>query len=1091
MNKWIIICVFLIISLSSSLVIILWSNDLNLNTTFEKWSAGILIVMGLGFLFLIPVFSQTLWLAWSKRYSDKKRLNPADSLSNEQHDYGVNHVYDAWKELKQRKNFNYHTRNKPLLGIVGDVHLLFSSLPELTSHKWVETADAFFVNLRQEIPLNTRFNKPPVDAVLSISSYDYLNYAQVDELVNMFAKMQWHIPIYIVGLDGQSRSGSYECCISHAIDLEKMLQINIFPSEWLQPLNVYITQMLEHDIRADFCMRLQRFLNQHQQEVMSYFQYYAQRLNPSLMQRWLMISSDTHHVTRNIVEGIGKIPRGRKKTNSYADKICFGMTSITVLSCVFMFYSFIQTNKDIEAVNKQLGLSKKVNNGNQIQMLLEWQVLIQHFEQEQSGKRFFNFGMARQSELIRFAKKNYGEHVKNVLMPALNEMANKLGELNQVTFQENEKDDIYYDTLKAYLMLTEQPEKTESVFLNKMLNDYAFATESKRLQLILKFYAENLAANPDWRLKEDRELINHSRSTLVHLIGMIQADQQVYRKIIDDAAKKYPDRTLADLIKKDYRGIWISNEMLPSVYTDEAWNNYVKPAFLEASKRKGGMGDWVLAMKDSETSGNITEDKLREYYFKDYQQAWYQFLNGITWSEQSSIQDTASQLRLYSDPQNSPLLALFAVIRENAHPDEQEVGLADNLAQAVRKQVNTIANRSTPKIAKPIVQEGVKQGNQVADDELDQFKENFASPVKEAFSPLVQLVDPNENPNNELSLQRYLERVSGTEQKLKQIYQAPVPDDAAKQVVQSVLTGNSNEFTEGNRYAKLIEASLGAGLTPFAQQIFVQPFRVSWTGISMPAQRSINELWRKSVLESWQKDFSGRYPFSNTESEIAIPLLAKYLEPQQGLIDQFIQQQLSGVVTKQGDQWVASSDQIMQLNPEFLDKINQLKTISQDLFFHGDTGYFFELKPVPTANLVYYSLSIDGQNLEYFNQKSQWQSFKWPGDLLKAGTRITWESQSGGWQKEQEFNGRWGLIRLLEQAKVTQSDKSTYLLEWRLKNSHLVRVYLRTTSGKGPLALLDLKATKLPEMVLMNKSTGMTTETEAHKQKSTESKEKP
>ena len=65
------------------------------------------------------------------------------------------------------------------------------------------------------------------------------------------------------------------------------------------------------------------------------------------------------------------------------------------------------------------------------------------------------------------------------------------------------------------------------------------------------------------------------------------------------------------------------------------------------------------------------------------------------------------------------------------------------------------------------------------------------------------------------------------------------------------------------------------------------------------------------------------------------------------------------------------------------------------------------------------------------------------------------------------------------------------MLEWRLKNSHLVRVYLRTTSGKGPLALLDLKATKLPEMVLMNKSTGMTAETETHKQKSTESKEKP
>ena len=104
MNKWMIICVFLIISLSTSLIIILWSNDLNLNTTFEKWGAGILMVIGFGFLFLIPVFSQTLWLAWSKRYSDKKRLNPVDFLSNEQNNYDVDHTYDVWKELKQRKN---------------------------------------------------------------------------------------------------------------------------------------------------------------------------------------------------------------------------------------------------------------------------------------------------------------------------------------------------------------------------------------------------------------------------------------------------------------------------------------------------------------------------------------------------------------------------------------------------------------------------------------------------------------------------------------------------------------------------------------------------------------------------------------------------------------------------------------------------------------------------------------------------------------------------------------------------------------------------------------------------------------------------
>ena len=140
MKKWIVICVFLIISLSSLLVIILWGSTFNLHTTAEKIGAGVLMVLGIGFLFLIPVFSQTLWLLWSKRYSDNQNLNP-NSSEIEQSPNGVS-TYDRWNELNLRRNLNYQTRHKPLLGIIGDINLLFQSLPELDSQSWVETPDA-------------------------------------------------------------------------------------------------------------------------------------------------------------------------------------------------------------------------------------------------------------------------------------------------------------------------------------------------------------------------------------------------------------------------------------------------------------------------------------------------------------------------------------------------------------------------------------------------------------------------------------------------------------------------------------------------------------------------------------------------------------------------------------------------------------------------------------------------------------------------------------------------------------------------------------------------------------------------------------
>ncbi|XIY72939.1 type VI secretion IcmF C-terminal domain-containing protein [Escherichia coli] len=64
-------------------------------------------------------------------------------------------------------------------------------------------------------------------------------------------------------------------------------------------------------------------------------------------------------------------------------------------------------------------------------------------------------------------------------------------------------------------------------------------------------------------------------------------------------------------------------------------------------------------------------------------------------------------------------------------------------------------------------------------------------------------------------------------------------------------------------------------------------------------------------------------------------------------------------------------------------------------------------------------LVIDGQELEYFNQKERWQRFNWPDEQWQPGASLSWTSTQAMERILADYRGSWSLIRLLEQAQVT------------------------------------------------------------------------
>jgi len=204
-------------------------------------------------------------------------------------------------------------------------------------------------------------------------------------------------------------------------------------------------------------------------------------------------------------------------------------------------------------------------------------------------------------------------------------------------------------------------------------------------------------------------------------------------------------------------------------------------------------------------------------------------------------------------------------------------------------------------------------------------------------------------------------------------------------------------------------------------------------------------------------------------------MLGQMIRADSGRIEQFLQRQLGGVLRKEGSRWVADPrhSQGLRFNPQFLAAINQLSHLADVLFTDGGMGLSFELQGKPVRDVVQTTFILNGEKHHYFNQKESWQRFSWPGRSDHPGTRLTWTSVVAGERLFGDYEGTWGLIRLLEEAQVTALDdgESRYRMVLKAPDGLGLTWHLRTELGAGPLALLKLRGFTLPQQIFLSNGT--------------------
>jgi type VI secretion system protein ImpL len=673
-----------------------------------------------------------------------------------------------------------------------------------------------------------------------------------------------------------------------------------------------------------------------------------------------------------------------------------------------------------------------------------------------------------------------------------------------------------YDTLKTYLMLA-KPDHADPKFLTPQLiataaperpinSTLSEGTWQDLRQRLLAFYANHLgqrvAANGlALAIIPDAGLVNATRQTVIDVRGIQNSTDTIYQQILEEAKPKYPPVSLATLLgDTSSRGLFNTTATLPGVFTRAAWDERISKAIDEASEQRTVTGDWVLsdapkegplgrAPKQALLGGTRTSTtptpslkaELQQRYFDDYARAWEQFLNSVRWQPASTLSGTVDQLTLLADPQRSPLASLMNVVVYQAGAGATTQSLSD-----------TLLNRAQQLVGATGSSEGAKDPSKATQPQN-------TAPLASAFGPLLRLAGSdlagaaNTSGNattatqaaatSELSVPRYMERVTAMRLKLQQIMIGNDPDAMSRAAAQAVLQGKTSDIADSRDYASRVAASLGQQWAGFGD-LFQQPLDQTWQVVLQPAASSLNDTWRSGILADWNRNFGGRYPFADSDNDASLPEMARFMRPDSGVISQFVTTQLAGVVERQGDRWVTaqgSGRNSLTIDPTFLSALNTLMRVSTSLFPSGDARVRFELRPVSTPGVTDTKFVLLGRELHYFNQKEEWTPFIWPGDTLENISRIEWQTQEGGLRSALDTQGRFGLIRLLERATVTPQDNARYLLAWTpdalkeapsrgLSQGIPLKVQLRSEAGAGPLDMLALRHFSLPQRIFLTGS---------------------
>ncbi|MDC9501602.1 MULTISPECIES: type VI secretion system membrane subunit TssM [unclassified Pseudoalteromonas] len=704
-----------------------------------------------------------------------------------------------------------------------------------------------------------------------------------------------------------------------------------------------------------------------------------------------------------------------------------------------------------------------VNKAKDEQKLAVTLALFEHYGQlktyEDSLPWYFIFGIYEGDETV--------DSVANVLFNQMNQLITYPGEqyvLAKIKEYETQwiADELeakatirqpYYDALKMHLMMSSNPEHISKEFAKEQLLNFIaeyfhidiHAPEQEainvRISSLVDMYLQNLGDDIEAPGKIDFWQANETAITVARENLNTQPEAfPLYEQVITSFAERKKPLKLNDFMASKNRDVFKSSFNIPYVYTNLGWQEYVYPEIKRIS-RLVFSGDWVMGTSN-ENGENVVDEAqaetlakaMRAYYFKDYGNTWFTFLDNIRVPAFRDLNDASIDFARLSSV-DGPFSDLMKLVDSN-------ITLADSPSKSqasIGKTASDVANKlalDTPNIT--------------------QMSTVRAPELESRFADLRRFAQANEDKNSSDYLRQYISSLSSIHSDIKAMAASSEDDAQAMVFAQDLLSGNSQSNALQSSWI-IIESQTRA-LDPETKDtldtLFKAPLHAGIATIMAKARSQLNQEWENQVYTMYSSSLAGKYPFNLSGPDAAIADVSEFLNLESGVLWSFINTQLKPFMKVRRGTWEEKQWNGVGIgfSKELLDGLTKANKVTRSLFASGadSAGFTFQMMPVPHRGIRETYLGFSEQGYRYRNEPEEWRNFSWPGRGA-AEKAVLYGLDNTGRRISIEQDGPWALLKVLNSANVKWIKGTEFLATWELtdKSEQPLKVQFSLKSGRN------------------------------------------
>ena len=567
------------------------------------------------------------------------------------------------------------------------------------------------------------------------------------------------------------------------------------------------------------------------------------------------------------------------------------------------------------------------------------QTILQLDDYNQNGAPLsYRFGLYQGDKLAARARHIYFDRFRPMLLNGT--QANFVNYLRSLPDAPTNSSDFSaylasYNPLKAYLITTSNPEKSQSAFLTPVFLQYWIGTrqvDADQQQLAQKqvdFYANELTRQPPYTISPDTMVVEHSRGYLSRFLG----ETSIYQAMLNDADKASPSIDFNKLFPGSGASVTDAH-IVRGAFTKDGFA-FMQNALQHPEKYANGEV-WVLGNHGGQSLNIASVGKdLATQYTSDFIKEWHAFLIDARVVSCGNVHEAPARLNALSGPA-SPLLALFYTVSHNTAVADTQIKSTFQPTQALvdpNAKDRFIGGGNTGYINALLALGGA----------VDLAAQNPAAATDPTvFAPVVQAASAAGIAAQQAAQAFNVDPQMHTEATVLALMQAPV-QCAAK------LAPSPGAAANG------AGAKLCGALNP--------------------------------VLS--------KFPFNpNSSTPATLPEVNQVFAPDTGAIWSIYNTALKPYLIQQSGQYVAAPTAPQPLNPRFVQFFSHAAQASAKLYPPGSQNPTFSFTPrfLPSKGIETASLVVDGQKI------ANGSSFTWNGANAHQATVVYDTSQGGEFQ---------------------------------------------------------------------------------------------